>query len=115
MTWAEETMWMYDRTVEVPRLIAGFAPGEPQPPAVATIQTGRRSFLGVAFTSVSLQYYRDGNDSVAWHNYYREEAHRAAHDCGLEFGLDARDAGAYGKRARAAASLAIQPGRRYSL
>jgi alkylated DNA repair dioxygenase AlkB len=73
LTWAEETMWMYDRTVEVPRLIARFPPGEAQPPIVAEIKQRIEAFLKETFTSVSFQYYRDGSDSVAWHNDHREE------------------------------------------
>jgi len=72
LPWQSETMWMYDRTVDVPRLIARFLPGE-APPKLADVKTRIEEFLGTAFSSMSVQYYRDGNDSVAWHNDHREE------------------------------------------
>jgi len=71
--WSHETMWMYDRTVDVPRLIARFGPGETQPAELAVVKERIESYLHTAFTSISLQYYRDGNDSVSWHNDHREE------------------------------------------
>ncbi len=73
LPWQSETMWMYDRTVDVPRLIARFAPGEPQPQQLAQVKGRIEAFLRTQFTSLSVQYYRDGNDSVAWHNDHREE------------------------------------------
>jgi alkylated DNA repair dioxygenase AlkB len=73
LPWQHETMWMYDRTVDVPRLIARFAPGEAQPLQLAEVKQRVEAFLQTTFTSISVQYYRDGNDSVAWHNDHREE------------------------------------------
>ncbi len=73
LPWSSETMWMYDRTVQVPRLIARFAPGDPKPPQIAAVKSRIEEFLRVEFTSVSVQYYRGGNDSVAWHNDHRDE------------------------------------------
>jgi alkylated DNA repair dioxygenase AlkB len=73
LPWQSETMWMYDRTVDVPRLIARFAPGEPQPAVLTAVKSRIEEFLHTTFSSVSVQYYRNGNDSVAWHNDHREE------------------------------------------
>jgi alkylated DNA repair dioxygenase AlkB len=73
LPWSSETMRMYDRTVDVPRLIARFGPGQEKPPELAAVQGRVEQYLDTAFTSVSVQYYRDGNDSVAWHNDHREE------------------------------------------
>jgi alkylated DNA repair dioxygenase AlkB len=73
LPWANETMWMYDHNVAVPRLIARFPPGEPVPPRLVAVQQRIEQFLEVNFTSLSVQYYRDGSDSVAWHNDHREE------------------------------------------
>ncbi len=73
LSWQHETMWMYDRTVDVPRLIARFGPGEPQPVELAQVKERIEAFLQTSFTSMSLQLYRDGNDSVSWHNDHREE------------------------------------------
>lgn len=73
LPWQSETMWMYDRTVDVPRLIARFAPGECPPPQLQAVKAQIEDFLHTPFTSLSVQYYRDGNDSVSWHNDHREE------------------------------------------
>lgn len=73
LPWSHETMWMYDRTVQVPRLIARFPPGEQPPERLLAVKERIERFLGETFTSVSVQYYRDGNDSVAWHNDHRDE------------------------------------------
>ena len=73
LPWSHETMWMYDRTVDVPRLIARFEPDAPRPPELQHVQQRVEAFLRTAFTSCSVQYYRNGNDSVAWHNDHREE------------------------------------------
>ncbi len=66
-------MWMYDKTVTVPRLIARFAPESDRPAVLAGVQQRIESYLNVTFTALSVQYYRDGSDSVAWHNDHREE------------------------------------------
>lgn len=73
LPWIHEKRWMYDRTVAVPRLIARFLPGEPMPPELASAAGAIETFLGTTFTSLSVQYYRDGKDSVAWHNDHTEE------------------------------------------
>lgn len=73
LPWSHETMWMYDRTVDVPRLIARFPPGERLPEELRAVKKRIESYLDTAFTSLSVQYYRDGNDSVAWHNDHRDE------------------------------------------
>jgi alkylated DNA repair dioxygenase AlkB len=73
LPWQSETMWMYDRTVDVPRLIARFAPGEQPPARLQAVKERIEDFLTTTFTSISVQYYRNGNDSVAWHNDHREE------------------------------------------
>jgi alkylated DNA repair dioxygenase AlkB len=70
--WTSETMWMYDHMVDVPRLVARFAIDE-APPALDAARKRVESFLGERFTSVGLNYYRDGRDSVAWHNDRLEE------------------------------------------
>lgn len=73
LQWTHETMWMYDRTVDVPRLIARFPAGETPPPELIAVQDCVERYLQTRFNSISLQYYRDGSDSVAWHNDHREE------------------------------------------
>jgi len=71
--WAQERMWMYDRTVEVPRLVAGFGPHEPLPADLATLKDRAERVLETQFNSVGLNYYRSASDSVAWHNDHAEE------------------------------------------
>jgi alkylated DNA repair dioxygenase AlkB len=73
LPWTQETMWMYDHTVTVPRLIARFLPGEEVPPRLAAVQSSVEDYLDVPFTSCSVQYYRGGNDSVAWHSDHTED------------------------------------------
>ncbi|HEV3152713.1 MAG TPA: alpha-ketoglutarate-dependent dioxygenase AlkB [Candidatus Baltobacteraceae bacterium] len=73
LPWSSETMWMYDHTVNVPRLVARFAPAEPLPPELAAVCERVESFLGTDFNSVSVQYYRNEQDSVAWHNDHTED------------------------------------------
>jgi alkylated DNA repair dioxygenase AlkB len=73
LVWSHETMWMYDHTVEVPRLIARFS-GEDQVPGEVTAVWKRvEDFLKAPFNSVSFQYYRDANDSVSWHSDHTED------------------------------------------
>ncbi|AKL69027.1 alpha-ketoglutarate-dependent dioxygenase AlkB [Streptomyces sp. Mg1] len=70
--WRAERRQMYDREVEVPRLLAFYGEGEPLPhPALTTARTAlSRHYaaeLGEPFTTAGLCLYRDGRDSVAWH------------------------------------------------
>jgi alkylated DNA repair dioxygenase AlkB len=73
LPWSSETMWMYDHTVDVPRLIARFGPDEGLPEQLSMIKERVEEYLKTPFTSMSVQYYRDGNDSVSWHNDHRED------------------------------------------
>ena len=67
--WHSERRPMYDRIVDVPRLTGGFAlDDDALPPALHSAAQVVRDALGVAFTHVGLNYYRDGRDSVAPHN-----------------------------------------------
>lgn len=71
--WSSETMWMYDRVVDVPRLVARYPVTEDLPPLLDAARLRVEAFLGERFTSVGLNYYRDGRDSVAWHSDHLEE------------------------------------------
>jgi alkylated DNA repair dioxygenase AlkB len=69
--WRSERRMMYDREVDVPRLMGSFhldpaAPSTPEP----ILDAARRvtGTLGIPFNSVGLNLYRDGRDSVAPHN-----------------------------------------------
>jgi alkylated DNA repair dioxygenase AlkB len=60
---------MYDRYVDVPRLVARYALDEPSvPPALAQAAQRGREQTAVPFNSAGLNLYRDGRDSVAPHN-----------------------------------------------
>jgi alkylated DNA repair dioxygenase AlkB len=60
---------MYDRDVDVPRLVAGYRLADPAiPPVLAEAASRVALATGTPFNSVGLNYYRDGRDSVAPHN-----------------------------------------------
>ncbi len=63
---------MYDRVVDVPRLVHTYAVGEALPHPVLTEAREALSAhylpeLGEPFVTAGCCYYRDGRDSVAWH------------------------------------------------
>ena len=69
VSWQHERRPMYDRVVDVPRLLAGFALDSPSlPPILADAARRLRDALETPFTHVGMNYYRDGRDSVAMHN-----------------------------------------------
>jgi alkylated DNA repair dioxygenase AlkB len=74
VSWEAERRWMYDRKVDVPRLIAFFdlipdeEPDGRVPAAVRHAAERVRANTGATFNSVGLNLYRDGRDSVAPHN-----------------------------------------------
>jgi alkylated DNA repair dioxygenase AlkB len=74
--WRAERRTMYDREVDVPRLIAHFrldpAPGVTPRPILEAATRGIES-TGVPFNSVGLNLYRDGHDSVAPHHDHLNE------------------------------------------
>ncbi|MFJ9776037.1 alpha-ketoglutarate-dependent dioxygenase AlkB [Kitasatospora sp. NPDC101157] len=70
--WRAEQREMYERTVDVPRLLASYgADAEPPHPVLGEARTVlSRHYapeLGEPFRTLGLCYYRDGRDSVAWH------------------------------------------------
>jgi alkylated DNA repair dioxygenase AlkB len=77
--WRAERRTMYEREVDVPRLIAHFRLG-PSPVAIppAILDAARRvtDRVGAPFNSVGLNLYRDGRDSVAPHNDHLSEIRR---------------------------------------
>lgn len=67
--WKSERRWMYDREVEVPRLVASYRLNDPALPEVLADAAQRATALTKEpFNSVGLNRYRDGHDSVAPHN-----------------------------------------------
>jgi alkylated DNA repair dioxygenase AlkB len=70
--WRAERRHMYDRVVDVPRLLCFYAEGQPLPdPALEEARKALSAHyaaeLGEPFRTAGLCLYRDGRDSVAWH------------------------------------------------
>lgn len=63
--WARQERQMYDRVVAVPRLLG--TPTETVRPRLAPIQAFLQSHTGWTLDRIALAYYRDGQDSVAFH------------------------------------------------
>src|SRR3954468_606254 len=73
VAWRAERRQMYDRVLDVPRLVSFHdLTTEPAPhPAITRLRRRLNDIyageLGEPFTSAGLCLYRDGADSVAWH------------------------------------------------
>lgn len=73
VAWRAERRQMYDRVVDVPRLVSFHDLTVEDPPHPLLGRLRRRlndiyaGELGEPFTTIGLCYYRDGADSVAWH------------------------------------------------
>ncbi len=68
--WAQRTRRMYDGPVLEPRLTApwNLGSGIPlDPPVLEQIRLCLSARYGVSFDSIGFNFYRDGQDSVAWH------------------------------------------------
>jgi alkylated DNA repair dioxygenase AlkB len=70
--WHAERRQMYERVVDVPRLLSFYDEGATLPhPALAAAKDALDVYygdeLGEPFWTAGLCYYRDGRDSVAWH------------------------------------------------
>jgi alkylated DNA repair dioxygenase AlkB len=70
--WHAERRPMYDRVVDVPRLLSFFDEGDPLPDpslveAKQILDDHYAAGLGERFATAGLCLYRDGRDSVAWH------------------------------------------------
>jgi len=71
--WRAEQRQMYDRVLDVPRLVSfhDLAQDRAPHPGLARLRVRLNDAyaheLGEPFTTVGLCLYRDGNDSVAWH------------------------------------------------
>jgi alkylated DNA repair dioxygenase AlkB len=70
--WYAERRQMYDRVVDVPRLLKFYGAGDALPDPL--LESARDALsahygaeLGEPFTTAGLCFYRDGHDSVAWH------------------------------------------------
>jgi alkylated DNA repair dioxygenase AlkB len=80
IAWKQETIQMYGKMLNTPRLTAWYGDNnksyafsgkkyDPNPwtPELILIKQRVEQAAGMAFNSVLLNYYRNGNDSVAWH------------------------------------------------
>lgn len=71
--WRAERRQMYERVLDVPRLVSfhDLTDGPAPHPAIARLRRRLNDIyageLGEPFTSAGLCLYRDGTDSVAWH------------------------------------------------
>ncbi len=70
--WRAERRTMYERVVDVPRLVRFYGEGEPLPhplidDGIAALTARYGAELGEPFRTVGMCRYRDGADSVAWH------------------------------------------------
>ncbi len=70
--WRAERRQMYDRLVDVPRLVHTYMIGEELPHHVLgeardALSAHYAAELGEPFRTAGCCYYRDGRDSVAWH------------------------------------------------
>lgn len=70
--WYAERRMMYERVVDVPRLLSWYGESDPLPNPI--LNQARESLtrhylpeLREPFRTAGLCYYRDGRDSVAWH------------------------------------------------
>ncbi len=79
--WSQTTQFRYGKKVLTPRLSAWYgdptadsssegssSPMLPWTAGLLEIKAKVETLSGIAFNSVLLNYYRDGNDSVAWHS-----------------------------------------------
>ncbi len=72
LPWRAERRQMYDREVDVPRLLCWYSEPAALPhPVLQTARTALNEYyapeLGEPFATAGLCLYRDGADSVAWH------------------------------------------------
>jgi alkylated DNA repair dioxygenase AlkB len=70
--WRAERWVMYDKFVDVPRLLSHYGEGADLPHPVLVeardaLSAHYAAELGEPFVTAGLCYYRDGRDSVAWH------------------------------------------------
>ncbi len=71
VSWRSLRRQMYEREVDVPRLIGSYRldpPPAATPPAIVAAAARVVEYVGAPFNSVGLNLYRDGRDSVAPHN-----------------------------------------------
>jgi alkylated DNA repair dioxygenase AlkB len=65
--WEGERRWMYTREVETPRLFGSIPRDGPGHPILFQIKDALSNHYRENYDRISIAYYRDGRDSVAWH------------------------------------------------
>ena len=93
VAWEAQRRRMYDREVDVPRLLGHFRLAPEAAHLPEAIRAAARQVIaatGVAFTSVGLNFYRDGRDSVAPHNDHLDEIARGCPIALLSLGATRR-------------------------
>jgi alkylated DNA repair dioxygenase AlkB len=65
--WEHQRRRMYEQIVDVPRLVATLPDDGPGHPVLLQAADALSRRYGLALNRLSLAYYRDGRDSVAWH------------------------------------------------
>ena len=86
MTWRSEKRVMYDRTVETPRQYAAIDDAARVHPVLAQMRQALDARYESSFTRLSVAYYRDGKDSVAWHGDYIARRMKEAHVATISVG-----------------------------
>lgn len=72
--WKQTTQKLWDKEYLTPRLTCWYGEAEriagilPWTPELQALRSAVQPLAGITFNSVLLNYYRDGNDSVAWHS-----------------------------------------------
>lgn len=72
--WKQTVQKLWDKEYLTPRLTCWYGETDriegtlPWTPSLQTIREVVEPLAGIRFNSVLLNYYRDGNDSVAWHS-----------------------------------------------
>jgi alkylated DNA repair dioxygenase AlkB len=70
LPWAQRTRFLYEQHRVEPRLTAGWQASRGTPlasPILEEMRTALSERYGVQFDSAGFNFYRDGQDSVAWH------------------------------------------------
>jgi alkylated DNA repair dioxygenase AlkB len=111
--WRVERRTMYDREVDVPRLVGHFRldpPSEATPGAIHDAARRVVDSLRVPFNSVGLNLYRDGRDSVAPHNDHLNEIRKGFPIALVSVGATRRMTIRAKARPRSAVHLDLEPG-----
>lgn len=76
--WRVEKRVMYEKEVEVPRLLGAWIENDRSLPIIEQMRGALDGRYGTSFTRTSFALYRNGEDSVAWHgDYVAREMDRA--------------------------------------